>query len=652
MAITPINISRTSFNMQMLSLLESLRQNTLQLFLEQNRLATGNRLNAPSEDPVLGTRVTELTEILERQEQVLSNIRHGDSFLAATDVAIGEVNDLLTQAHSIALEMVNSHADADQRASMAELVMGIIDQLVMVGNRTYLGVYLLAGQQTTTLPFTQNTGGVEYRGDSNPLVTRVDAFQAPQINLTGQDVFGVLNGRIEGYVDLNPALTDDTRLADVKGTTGKGVNVSGPIRISLDSPSTTFTVDLSTADTIGDVIDMINRAAEDAGLTVGPGGDFNASLNATLDGLQLEAGGSTLTVEDLGAGVTARDLGIRGTGFPAIAGADIDAKVTKMTQISSLFGGAGTALGTIQVTSGETTEIINLGGAVTVQDILNRLNSAEIEIRAEINADGTGIDVVNIVSGVSLQIGENGGNFAETLGLRTYHGATRLSDLNNGCGVNIREGFDDLLIQARDGSSFAVRLDGAQTVQDVLDLINGAAATAGVNVSAGLAPFGNGIRLIDNTGGAGQFAVIRAGSSEAIDGLGLNKTKDSPELLGDDVSGVEPNSVFTALIKLHDALARSGPNVEQEITEASELLQAFIRKTTTIQGVIGARSRAMATRLDLTENAVVATQRLLSELKDLDYTEAITRFQQAQTTLQANLMTGSRLLQLSLMNYI
>jgi flagellar hook-associated protein 3 FlgL len=56
--------------------------------------------------------------------------------------------------------------------------------------------------------------------------------------------------------------------------------------------------------------------------------------------------------------------------------------------------------------------------------------------------------------------------------------------------------------------------------------------------------------------------------------------------------------------------------------------------------------------LQLTEDAVVATRTLLSEVKDLDYTEAITRFQQAQTTLQANLMTGARLMQLSLMDYI
>ena len=97
MAITPINISRTSFNLQTLSLIDSLRHNTLTLFLEQNRLASGRKLNAPSEDPMSAARAVELTEILERQDQLLANIRHADSFLAATDSAVGEINDLLIE---------------------------------------------------------------------------------------------------------------------------------------------------------------------------------------------------------------------------------------------------------------------------------------------------------------------------------------------------------------------------------------------------------------------------------------------------------------------------------------------------------------------------------------------------------------------------
>ena len=52
MAVNPISLTRISTNMQTISLLESLRANSLNLFTEQNHLASGNKFNAPSEDPV------------------------------------------------------------------------------------------------------------------------------------------------------------------------------------------------------------------------------------------------------------------------------------------------------------------------------------------------------------------------------------------------------------------------------------------------------------------------------------------------------------------------------------------------------------------------------------------------------------------------
>jgi len=655
MPITSINITRTSFNMRTISLLDSLRRNTLRLFLEQNRIATGNKFNAPSEDPVGASRAVRLSEVLERQEQILANIRHADSFLAATDSAIAEVNDLLIEAHSIASEMVSSTADQAQRDSMAELILGIINQLVSVGNRTYDGVHLFGGQQTTSPPFAQDYGGVEYLGDTRMLTTHVDFGQDPQINLTGAELFGALSSQVFGCVDLDPVLTEDTRLADLKGAAGLGVQL-GLIRVSLDSPETTFVVDLTEADTVGDLIDMINAAAGEAGLTVGAGDQFNAAINAGGDGLEITVSGGAVTVSEVGDnGKTARDLGILGGGGATIDGGDLGPRLTAMTTIDMLFGGAGAVLESIRIENGSLAQTIDLSGAATVQEVLNLINAAGVQVQAKINAAATGIDVVNLMSGSEMHISEAGGTTADLLGIRSLHGQTLLSELNHGRGVRITDGQADFRILAKDGSTVDVNLDGAAAIQDVLDAINAAAAAAGVALTASLATTGNGIRIEDATGGAGWLAVERLNYSAAIDDLGLNKSADSQaatELIGDDPNGIEPDSVFSALIALHAALVGGGESAEQRITLAAERINRFIDQTNRLQGVIGARSKAMSTRLEHTEDAVVATRALLSEAKDLDYNEGITRFQQAQMTLQANLMTASRMLQLSLLDYL
>ncbi len=653
MGVSAINITRTSFSLQTVSLLDSLRSSTLKLFLEQNRVATGSRFLTPSEDPVGSGLAIQMTEVMDRQDQILKNIRYADSFLSSTDAAVGEISTLLTDAHSIALEMVNSFASQDERDSMAQVIQSIIRELVMVGNRAYGDVSLFGGQQTNRPPFAEENGGVVYTGDEGSLTSHVDRFLNAEFNVPGSEVFGALEGKVTGCVDLNPALTGDTRLSDLGGTTGNGIDKSGLLQISLDSPATMFTVDLSTADTVGDVIDMINDAASQAGLTVGAGMDFNASYNAALNGFQISVGAGNVAVTDVGGGATARDLGLTGSGAGSIAGADLNVRLTPMTTVNSLFGGPpGAALGSIIITNGTLSATVDLSSAATIQDVLNAINNAGVKATAEINADGTGIDVINRVSGLEMRIGESGdgSGTAELLGIRSMYAGTLLSDLNNGQGVEFRSGHNDLVITTHDGSTFEFSLEGSSTVQDVLDKIT--AATGGA-VTASLALTGNGIRLVDNTVGGGTFSVSRGQDlSSAIDGLGLEKSTTGNEIVGDDVNGIEPASVFSALMELYEALVTGGPEAEQQITRAGARIRDFIDHSVRVQGRVGARSQAMNTRLQLTEDAVVATQALLSEVKDLDYTEAITRFQQAQTTLQANLMTGARLMQLSLMDYI
>jgi len=658
MAISSINVSRVSHNMRTLSLLESLRANTMRLFAEQVRISSGNRLNAPSEDPVTSARAIQLTEVLEQQDQILANLRHADSFMATTDASISEVNDLLIQARSIASEMVNSTADQSQRDAMAELVTGIIDQLVTVGNRMYGNVYLFGGQQTLRVPFTQVHGGVEYRGDEAALKVQAARNQEQTINLTGAELFGALTGQVSGYVDLNPAITADTRLVDLGGTAGTGVRPT-LMRVSLTVPNVSFLVDLSGADTAGNVVDAINAAAAAAGLVVGPGGDFQAGFNASRDGFQLTAAAGNVTVTEVGEGVTARDLGMLGTGAPVLVGRDVNTRLTPMTRIADLFGGAGAVLGAIRIDNGSLSATVDLAGAATVQELLNRINFAGVEVEARINPAATGIDIVSRMSGSDMHVGEAGGHTAGLLGIRSLHGGTALSRLNHGQGVSTVAGLDDLRFVARDGTLIDVNLDGARTMQDVIDLINARSAMAGFPppITASLAVQGNGLRIVDNTGGGGTLQVQRLNFSAAIDDLGLSRAVTAGggnELIGADPNGIRPESVFSALIDLHRALIMGGPQhlQEQAITAAAERIQGFIDQTTRLQGVVGARSQAMTTRLQMTEDAVLKTRELLSSVKDLDFTEAITKFQQAQTALQANLMTGPRLLQMTLLDFL
>lgn len=645
MAVSPVNASRVSFNSRALTLLQSVRANTANLLLQTARLASGRAFAAPSDDPVAAGRAMRFDQLLQRQDQILANLQHADSFLISTDAAMAEVSDLLIEAEAVASQNVGVTAGPEDREAAAEVIVSIIEQMVSIGNRQFDGRYIFAGRDTASEPFISALGGTAYVGDTGDLLARVAELEHKPVNLPGDTAFSALSARVAGSVDLNPALSTTTRLEDLMGAQARGISL-GVIVFDEPSGAGRFQVDLAQADSIGDVVDLINNAATAAGSTI------TASLSS--NGLTVSPGSSALTITDQAGGSVADDLGIltEVATTAVIDGLDLNRRLSAGTLIGELNGGAGLDLtAEFTITNGNTTAIIDLSAAVTVQDVLNKINNAGVYVRAEINEAGSGFDVLNQVSGTAMTIAENGGLTATALGIRSFHADSLLNELRFGQGVEIVDGEDDFQVIAMDGSTFDVNLDGAVTVGDVLDAINAAATEAGVAVSASMASVGNGIRLLDQTGGSGALSVVALNQSFAAEDLGLLKTADPAvsELIGDDANPVRVDSVLGALMDLETALRHDDTSA---ITDAGGRIAGFLDHVAQVRGILGARSKEMAQRSTYTATALFATQALLSSAEDLDYTEAITQFQQAQTALQATLLTGSRLLNTSLMDFI
>jgi flagellin-like hook-associated protein FlgL len=184
----------------------------------------------------------------------------------------------------------------------------------------------------------------------------------------------------------------------------------------------------------------------------------------------------------------------------------------------------------LQILNGDQVHVIDLSTAVTVEDLLNTLNDSQADVLAELNDDGRTISIRSRLSGSDFAIGENGGNTATHLGLRTFIGSTRLEDLNHGLGIHANETGDDFIIRRKDGVElrFDMQPDppgvAPTTIGDVIDLINNHLnnAAAATRVVARLAVDGNGIELVDDgLTGNGQLTVLKVNNSQAAEDLGL-----------------------------------------------------------------------------------------------------------------------------------
>lgn len=645
MAISPINIGRVSFRLQNNLVLSSLRSNQLDVLRFQMRISSGRSFIAPSENPVAAARVIDLTQALSLQSRIRNNLQHGDNSMTASDAALSELNALLIDASVIASQNVGGLTSSDERAAEADLVVGIRQQLQSVGNRQLNGKYIFGGRVTTRQPFVDALGGVAYVGDTGERYTRVSADSLQAVNIPGYLIFNALSNPITTDKNLTPLVKDNIRLEDFRGAAGEGIR-PGMLVFNEINGAGPFYVDISGADTIGDVIKLINQAATDAQSNV------TASLSNT--GLDIDTGGSQITISDTSDGKIAADLGIRTATQTSgtITGQDLLPKVTQLTQITDLVMGAGIDItGGLVISNGSKTVNVDFSGAETVQDFINILNNSDVYVLARINEAGTGIDVLNRISGVELSIGENGGTTATDLGIRTFDSATTLDELNFGLGVVKVDGQDDFQIIAKNGSTVDVNIDSAKTVGDVIDLINAAATAAGVNVAASFTTTGNGIRISDTTGGGGNLSVSILNLSEAAINLGIKQTVlgGASELIGDDVNPKRTEGIIDALIKLEQALRNDDT---QSITIAGERIDNLRNEVTRMHGVIGARAQSMnAKRLQM-EDALITTEIFLSQVRDLDFAEAITNLQASTTQLQASLQTSSVLLSMTLMDFL
>src|SRR4051812_9425191 len=650
MAILPLQLARVSNLLRTGVAQDSIARTQEQLLRTQNELSTGKRLNAPSDAPGDSAVVLQLQKTLEQRKSYSDNIDQAKAQLGEVDSTLGDLTELLKQAQTIASANVGSDVSADQRSAAAAVVDGLYQQAISLGNKQFSGTYLFAGDKGTDPPFVATAGGVKFVGSSTVLANQVDENANSPFMVDGAEVFGALSTRVQGTADLTPRASAQTRSTDLRGASGAGVRL-GPI--VLGNGTTTKVVDLSKAGTVGDVVNAINAAGV---------GNITASLSAGGAITLSTTGADNITVADVTGGTAAADLGIlrtAGAGAGAhLNGASAQPLVTPLTQLSDLRGGAGVSTAGLIIRNGSAAATIPLTfpplrSPATVEDLLNAINGSGAQVLARINAAGTGIDIVNPNQGTQMTIAENGGTTAADLGVRSLAGTTPLSELNGGKGVQTVSGAD-FTVTRTDGTSFAVDVDGAVTLQDVIDRINQADTANGTQpakVVAAVATTGNGITLTDSAGGAGALAVTSLNYSGAAADLGLATpgSATNTTIQGADANPVAAQGIFANLAKLRDSLKS---NDQGGITAAAAGLSTDTDRVVLVRGQTGARVQELESRKNRLDDENLATKDLLSSLQDTDFPEAISRFETLQTSLQATLQAAGRTLNLSLLDFL
>lgn len=338
MAISPVPTTRVSDLLTRQRLLAQSQLDQQELFRLQSQISTGQRISLPSEDAPAAGRAIELQRLIERKDQVRSNLQTNNTYLAATDVALGNVAGLLANIRGTALGSIGIQSNDAQRAAAAIEVQRALQQLVDVGNQKFRGRYLFAGTNLTETPFSlEDSKYVRYHGNEGTLSSYGDIDLLLESNVNGAEVFGALSAEVRGTADLNPIVTAATRLSDLNG--GEGVRLGS---IAVSDGTYTSIVDLSGAATVGDVVAAIEAAPP--GYDAVPPSSRSVRVDITATGLRVTldaTGGGDLRIREVGNGFSARDLGIfddNNVGTGPVVGGDLDPRMTLTTRLADLLG--------------------------------------------------------------------------------------------------------------------------------------------------------------------------------------------------------------------------------------------------------------------------------------------------------------------------
>lgn len=648
------NLTRTTTQLLSSRLLSSVQRTQAELAKATQQISTGRLFNRPSDAAGKVSAILLLRSRLAARDQESRSALAGGIVLDSTDASLGDIGDILLEAKTIAASQIGITSDEVTRRNQATVIDGQIQALLEMVNRQEHDVPLFGGN---TAPgrgqpvFVARLGGVQYLGATTNLQGDYGLRSPLDFNSNGVDVFGALSTRVESKVDLDPQLTSDTLLSDLNGTAGRGIR-QGTVKLTIDGVEAL--VDLTTAASAGDVVTRINQAIAAIDPAAG-------ELAIDSGGYALTAaGGHVISIEDLETGETAADLGIAMSADGATAaGGEVDARLTERTLISAL-GVSVDLVGGLHITNGSETRVADFSGATTMRDLMNAVQTLDLGVRLQINADGTSFNLVSEVSGTALSVGENGGTTAADLGLGTYTNDTLLGDLRFGRGIEPQPGVDDFAITLHDGSTFNVDVDGDVTMGDLFDSIRDAAAAAGLTVGApgdtgtsfnvGLAAVGTGIVFEDGTTGTEEFKVTQLGISLVATQLGIYKNAGvGNSIAGDDVAKVRTDSLFTHLIALRNALVE---NDSAGITLAGEGLERTIDQVAESRAEVGVKTRRIEQQQQRLEQLNLADQSTLSQLQDTDLAEVVSRLTQLQQQLQASLQAGANVLQQTLLDYL
>ena len=244
----------------------NLAKQSTQLMETQLKLASGKRINRPSDDPIGIGKVLDYRTTLQTVDQYRDNILEARTRVQFTESVLGQVSEFIEDAKKLA-----TSPGIEDKTAFAQEIRNIRQQVLGLANSKYGGNYLFSGHLSDTAPF-DLAPPYGYNGDSGSHRVVVGEGITVPIEADGSQMF------IDGADNLFQVLDDlEAALlaapydpAAVKSTVDPLYRIADRVELARSGLATDYKRLERTDDywkNFGNAVETMRQSVEDADIT-------------------------------------------------------------------------------------------------------------------------------------------------------------------------------------------------------------------------------------------------------------------------------------------------------------------------------------------------------------------------------------------------
>ncbi len=202
---------RVTNNMLISNLLYNVNSNLVKMSEYQDELATGKKIQSPSDDPIGISKVLKYKTDLSKLEQYTTNTQDALSWLETTEIALIDMNDALQRVRELTVQAANGTNTADDLDKIKSEIEQLKNHIVSAANTSYAGRYIFSSYHTDEKLMnddgTFNLDITNYEMYNQPITQyEIGIGDVMDISTNGLELFGV----VETDNIMNTALPDNT----------------------------------------------------------------------------------------------------------------------------------------------------------------------------------------------------------------------------------------------------------------------------------------------------------------------------------------------------------------------------------------------------------------------------------------------------------